>query len=69
MCGVAGIVGSIDPPLFAALRKIIGSRSSSQLLHEADRIADELRDALDEDSKFFGCSVRARPRHLATCLR
>ena len=52
-----------------ALRRIIAGKSSSQLLGEADRIADELRDALDGDSKFFGCSVRAMPPQLATCLR
>jgi regulator of protease activity HflC (stomatin/prohibitin superfamily) len=53
----------------AALRKIVGSRSSSQVFGEPERIAGELTDALDRESKPFGCSVRALPTNLATCLR
>ena len=52
----------------AALRKIIGRSSSSQLSSEGDRIADEVREALDGDIKFLGYSVRAIPR-VTTCLR
>ena len=52
----------------SALRRVIGSSSSSQLRNEADRIADEVREALDGEIKFFGCSVRAMPR-LGTCFR
>jgi len=52
----------------SALRRVIGGSSSSQLLSEADRIANEVREALDGEIKFLGYSVRAMPQ-LATCLR
>jgi regulator of protease activity HflC (stomatin/prohibitin superfamily) len=53
----------------AALRKIIGPMSSSQILSEPNRIAVELSQTLDSECKQFGCSVRAVPTQLATCLR
>src|SRR5262249_2700724 len=54
--------------IVSALRRVIGSSSSSQMRNEADRIADEVREALDGEIKFFGYSVRAMPR-LGTCFR
>jgi tetratricopeptide (TPR) repeat protein len=51
----------------SALRKVVGSRSSAQVVGEADLIGRELKAALDQDA--FGYSVRATPDNIASCLK
>jgi tetratricopeptide (TPR) repeat protein len=51
----------------SALRRVVGSRSSAQVVGEADLIRRELKASLDRDA--FGYSVRATPDNIASCLK
>ena len=51
----------------SAMRRIVGTRSSAQVLGEADQIGRELKASLDELA--VGYSVRAAPEDIASCLR
>jgi tetratricopeptide (TPR) repeat protein len=51
----------------SAMRRIVGSRSSAQVLGEADQIGRELAASLDDLA--VGYAVRATPEDIASCLR
>jgi tetratricopeptide (TPR) repeat protein len=51
----------------SALRQIVGSRSSAQVLGEAEQIGREFKASLNKSA--FGYSVRAMPENIASCLR
>ena len=52
----------------AALRRIIGNRSATQIFAEAGAVAEETKRALDQDMRQFGYSVHDMPANFPACL-